>query len=113
MSEFSKIWDNEVKALAKACVTELKLVELMMKGDAYELTKEEKAYLEEVGGKYFDPYGMYYISNLIWRIEHTLADVREWQASIADGRIFYEQGRTLIEAFKLFEDVVPEFKRLK
>lgn len=32
---------------------------------------------------------------------------------IADGYLFYEQGRTLIEAFKFFEDVVPEFKQLK
>ena len=32
---------------------------------------------------------------------------------ISDGYFFYEQGRTLIEAFKFFEDVVPEFKRLK
>lgn len=32
---------------------------------------------------------------------------------IADGYFFYEQVRTLIEAFKFFEDVVPEFKQLK
>ncbi len=32
---------------------------------------------------------------------------------IAGGYFFYEQGRTLIEAFKFFEDVVPEFKQLK
>ena len=32
---------------------------------------------------------------------------------ISDGYFFYEQGRTLIEAFKFFEDVVPEFKKLK
>ena len=32
---------------------------------------------------------------------------------IADGYFFYEQGRILIEAFKLFEDVVPEFKQIK
>lgn len=83
MSAFSKLWDNEVKALAEACVTEPKLVELMMKGEGYEPTEEEKAYLDEVGGKYLDPYGMYYISDLIWRIEHALADDREWQAGIA------------------------------
>ena len=32
---------------------------------------------------------------------------------IADGYLFYKQGRVVIEAFKLFEDVVPEFERLK
>lgn len=32
---------------------------------------------------------------------------------IADGYFFYEQVWTLIEAFKFFEDVVPEFKQLK
>lgn len=88
MSEFSKIWDNEVKALAEACVTEPKFVELMMKGDTYEPTKEEKTYWEEVGGKYLDPYGMYYISDLIWRIEHALADGREWQARIVIANVY-------------------------
>ena len=83
MSAFSKLWDNEVKALANACVTEPKLVELVMKGGTYEPTKEEKAYWEEVGEKYLDPCGMYYISDLIWRVEHALADDREWQAKIA------------------------------
>lgn len=33
MSLFSQIWDTEVKALAEACVTEPKLVQLMMKED--------------------------------------------------------------------------------
>lgn len=32
---------------------------------------------------------------------------------IADGHFFYEQGRTLIEAFKFFDDIVPELKQLK
>ncbi len=35
------------------------------------------------------------------------------KCGIADGYFFYEQGRTLIEAFKFFEDVVPELKKLK
>lgn len=83
MSEFSKIWDNEVKALAEACVTEPKLVNLMLQGEGYKPTGEEKAYLQEISGKYYDPYGMFYISDLIWRIEHALADNREWQAGIA------------------------------
>jgi hypothetical protein len=83
MSAFSTIWDNEVKALAQACVTDPKLVRLMMQSEGYKPTAEEEAYLNEVSGKYHDPYGMFYISDLIWRVEHALADGRECQANIA------------------------------
>ncbi len=88
MSAFSKLWDTEVKALAKACVTEPRLIELMTKGDSYKPTQEEKTYLDEVSKKYLDLYGMYYISDLIWRIEHALADGREWQAGIAIANVY-------------------------
>ena len=69
---------------------------------------------------------------LKWQLEWVVTDQkpskavieREWfnffelaekgkKDGIADGYFFYEQVRTLIEAFKFFEDVVPEFKQLK
>lgn len=83
MSAFSKIWDNEVKALAVACVTEPKLVNLMLQDKGYEPTEEEKTYIQEVCGKYYDPCGMFFISDMIWRIEHALADERESLAKLA------------------------------
>ena len=76
MTTFSKIWDNEVKQLAKACVTEPELVRLMSQSEGYEPSREEKEYLESIFGKYKDAYGMYYISNMIWKVEHALADGR-------------------------------------
>lgn len=74
MTTFSKIWDTEVKPLAKACVAEPELVRLMSQGKGYEPSQEEKEYLESISGKYKDTYGMYYISNMIWKVEHALAD---------------------------------------
>ena len=83
MTTFSEIWDSEVKALAKACITEPKLVSLMNQSEDYETSKEEKEYLESISGKYKDAYGMYYISNMIWKVEHALADNRTELARIA------------------------------
>ena len=48
MTTFSKIWDTEVKPLAKACVTEPELVRLMSQSKDYEPTQEEKEYLESI-----------------------------------------------------------------
>ncbi len=83
MTTFSKIWDTEVKKLAEACVAEPKLVRLMGQGEGYEPTETEKEYLKSIEGKYKDPYGMHYISDMIFRVEHALADSREPLAGIA------------------------------
>ena len=65
MTTFSTIWDTEVKKLAEACVTVPELVRLMGQSDDYEPSKEEKEYLESISKKYKDPYGMFYISEMI------------------------------------------------
>ena len=83
MSRFSEIWDNEVKPLANACVAEPKLVELLGKGKDYEPNQEEKEYMSSISEKYKDIYGMYYISEMIWKVEHALADGREYQAKFS------------------------------
>lgn len=88
MTKFSKIWDSEVKALAKACVTEPELVRLMSQGKDYEPSQEEKEYLQSIYGKYKDTYGMYYISTTICEVEHALADGREVAASLALARVY-------------------------
>ena len=74
MTTFSKIWDTEVKQLANACVTEPKLVQLLSRDESYEPTRKDKEYLESLSGKYKDLYGMYSISDMIWRVDHALAD---------------------------------------
>ena len=88
MTTFSKIWDTEVKPLAKACVTEPELVRLMSQSKDYEPTQEEKEYLESISGKYKDTCGMYYISDMIWRVEHALADDREAAANLAIAQVY-------------------------
>ena len=42
-TEFAKVWDNEVKALAQACIEEPRMVGLMKRGDYYQMNKVEQA----------------------------------------------------------------------
>lgn len=88
MSKFADIWDSEVKQLAVACVAEPKLVELMSRDEGYELSKEEKEYLSSIKGKYKDCYGMFHISNMIWQVEHSLADGRDHLAEFAISGVY-------------------------
>ena len=88
MSVFSEIWDTQVKQLAEACVTEKRLVELMSKDKSYNPNKEEKEYMKKISGKYKDIAGMYYISDMIWRVEHALADDRSEHAKLAIAQVY-------------------------
>lgn len=88
MSKFADIWDSEVKQLAVACVAEPKLVELMSRGEDYEPNEEEKEYLSSIKGKYKDRYGMFYISDMIWQVEHSLADGRDYLAELAVSEVY-------------------------
>lgn len=88
MTEFEKMWDSEVKKLAEDCVTEPELVRLMGKSEGYEPTEKEKEYLKSIGEKYKDTYGMFYISNMIWQVEHALADSREYSAALSISQIY-------------------------
>lgn len=83
-SNFSRMWDKEVKALAQACVTEPRLVQII--GSNCEPTAEEKEYLDSLDCH--DPYGMFYISDMIWRVEHALADGRDAIAKMAVANIY-------------------------
>lgn len=88
MTTFSKIWDTEVKKLAEACVTEPEFVRLMCQGDGYEPTEKEKEYLKSIKGKYKDIYGIYYISDMIWKVEHAIADARKCMAILAISQVY-------------------------
>ncbi len=83
MKTFTELWDTEVKQLAQACVPEKRVVELGFKDDSYTPTAEEKKYLQEMSEKYKDLSAMCYISDMIWRIEHALADNRLFMAKLA------------------------------
>jgi len=84
---FVKLWDDEVKQLAVACVTDQRLVSLMMKNEN-QITEDDKNYAKSVSGKYKDIYRMYYISEMIWKIEHALADNRQEQAKMVANSIY-------------------------
>ena len=88
MTRFSSLWDTEVRQLAQNCVTEPKLIELMCKANSYKATDEEKEYLKEMSAKYKDIYGMYYISDMIGKVEHALADGREPLAKLAVTNVY-------------------------
>ena len=90
MSQFSDLWDHEVKQLADACTPERRWIELCLKGDNYQPTDEEKQYVTELDKKYKDLWGQFYISQMAWRIEHGLMD----------------QGRTLPAAMISIEEVL-------
>ena len=57
-------------------------------GQGYEPTQEEKEYLKSINEKYKDIYGMYYISDMIWRVEHALADGRKPIAGLAIAQVY-------------------------
>lgn len=88
MIAFTQIWITEVKALAEACVTEPELIRLMSQGEGYEPSKDEKEYLASISEKYKDTYGMYYISCMIWNVEHALADCTIVSAKLAVAEIY-------------------------
>ena len=103
MSVFSEIWDTQVKQLAEACVTEKRLVELMSKDKSYNPNEEEKEYMKKISGKYKDIAGMYYISDMIWRVEHALADDRSEHAKLAIAQVYDVLNRP-----SYFQDVLKE-----
>lgn len=100
MSKFSEIWDTEVKQLAINCIAEPRLVEIMGRGEEADLTEEENEYLDSVVKNYKDIYGMYYISHMIWQVEHSLADGRDAMASLAVFEIY-----TVLDQPSYFQDV--------
>jgi len=71
--EFSALWDTEVKEQIQKCTPEyetLRKMDNVSEADAKILYKEIQA------KGYHDVYGQYVIGNLIWAVEHALADDR-------------------------------------
>ena len=87
-TEFAKVWNNEVKELAQACIEEPRIVELMKRGDYYQMNKEETEYMNGAKEKYKDVWGMYSISKMIDKVEQALADHQEARAIIACNNVY-------------------------
>lgn len=87
-TEFAKVWNNEVKELAQACIEEPRIVDLMKRGDYYQMNKEETEYMNDAKEKYKDVWGMYRISKMIDKVEQALADQQEARAIIACNNVY-------------------------
>lgn len=68
MSEISKIWYDEVRTLAISCILDNEYVKLITM-DKSKLTDNDKTHIEEINLKYYDACGMYFISNMIKKID--------------------------------------------
>ena len=87
-TEFAKVWNNEVKTLAQACIEEPRIVDLMKRGDYYQMNKEETEYMNSAKEKYKDVWGMSRISEMIDKVEQALADQQEARAIIACNNVY-------------------------
>lgn len=88
MTKFSEIWINEVRPLAVACICEPKLLKIIQKGETLELNHEDNEYLKSIQNKYKDIYGMFYIADMIWRVDSALEGASEVFAKIAVEQVY-------------------------
>ncbi len=86
MAKFKDVWDREVRALADACVDAQFIQNWTAADKRGYATAEEEAYAKKLGLK--DPYGMWYIADMIWRVEHDLADRRIAACGISVAQIY-------------------------
>jgi len=86
MTNFSIKWGTEVKELARKCVN-AEFIRLVAKGENGTLTENEELEVRKLSEEIKDAYGMWYISDMIWRVEHSLADDREPLALLAISEI--------------------------
>jgi len=86
MTNFSIKWDTEVKELARKCVN-AEFISLVAKGENGTLTESEEVKVKELSEGIKDAYGMWYISDMLWRVEHALADDREYLAILTVSEI--------------------------
>ncbi len=89
MSTFSEVWFSEVRPLAEACIPDHELIRILCRqGSNHPLNSSEIAYLKNTRGKYKDVEGMYFISDMIWRVEHSLASSREKMAKLCAMNVY-------------------------
>lgn len=74
--EFINLWDTKVKQQVMKCSPEYINIRML---ESEDISKEEKQKLvKEMNSKgYKDLLAQFYIGNLVWAVEHALADNRE------------------------------------
>ncbi len=87
MSEFSRIWYDEVKPVAKECILEPEYIRIMYL-DSFTLEDKDKKLLKDINSKYKDAYGMYYISNMINAIDNALSKNMEREAYMFISQVY-------------------------
>ena len=85
-TNFSYKWDTEVRQLAKKCIN-IEFMELFHKAERETMESEEEQRFKEIAETLKDPYGMWYISQMIWQVEHGLADDRDYQSKLAIAQV--------------------------
>lgn len=76
MSEFLKVWNNEVKELAKECLMGGEITRSELDDFVVALSKLRENEKKN-GVKYKDPYGTITIARLIFKVEDALAEEHE------------------------------------
>lgn len=111
MNDFSKLWDSEVKKLCSECVDD-KFVAISVKSPG-EISKEDMTYFYSKLEEIKDPYGMYYISEMIFRVEHALCDNRLPLAKIAIQEVLSTvKGETYLKNCFGYDSENEEYKRI-
>jgi len=76
MSAYSEYWDREVKVVAGKCVM-VEVMELLRKNrQEVKVTSEDRVRFKELSSGRVDVPSMFYISDMMWAVEHSLADDR-------------------------------------
>lgn len=74
--EFRELWDTKVKAQIAKCTPECETIANIQRG--FYTVEEATRLLREIKAKgYKDVYGQFCIGELIWVVEHALADDRQ------------------------------------
>jgi alanine dehydrogenase len=82
MTKFGSKWNLEVRKIANQCV-DWKFIELVQKSENKIITEDEEEKLQELGIKIKDAYSMWYISDMIRKVDQALADNRQYMARVA------------------------------
>jgi hypothetical protein len=82
MTKFGVKWNLEVKKIANKCVN-WEFIGLVQKDENKTITEDEQEKLKDFGIKIKDAYSMWYIADMIRKVEQALADNRQYMARVA------------------------------
>lgn len=87
MSKFSEKWITETRDLAIKCVNN-RFIELINKGENGTITDTEGKEVKALSDTIKDAYGMWYISEMIWRVNHELGGRFEVKAELSAHEVY-------------------------